>query len=419
MRHTSSSTPSSSPRTRAATLAVIAAVLVATSQAAATSASPASIRSTANALHSVDTKLDLAAEAYASDFGVSIAEAARRLELQSAYDALIEHITRVAPSRFAGSWVEHQPAFQVVVAFTGTDEGLGTASALAAAAPDLVLRTGSQFSVDQLSEGLARLAPRLDAQFPDVASGIDLSSGSIRLSTPKDIASDTVGDLAALAGVPLYVEIAPSEMLVHTYGGEKLTVSGQLECTAGFTVKHIPSGDKGVLTAGHCANNGIVYHQHDGTTYGLTWKGQFNDSSHDAQWMRELTHAVFDDYWTGSSYTDVAGEVTRANAYGDYVCHMGYGSNRYSCGLVTDTHWDPGDLCGDSGVGPCDNVWLRVQGPSLACFDGDSGGPLGVDFAYGIMKSAASSGPGPGQCSSSTFMSRDFLAGMNLAILTT
>jgi hypothetical protein len=71
MRHTSSSTRSSSRGTRAATLAVIAAVLAATSQAAATSARPASMRSTANALNVVGTTLEQAAEAYASDFGVS------------------------------------------------------------------------------------------------------------------------------------------------------------------------------------------------------------------------------------------------------------------------------------------------------------------------------------------------------------
>jgi len=134
-------------------------------------------------------------------------------------------------------------------------------------------------------------------------------------------------------------------------------------------------------------------------------------------------HEAFDDFWDGDSLRDVNGQVGRAGALGDFVCHYGEGSNPFgtphgkSCGTVQSVSHSPGRICGDSGSGFCDPVWLKVAGPNFACWGADSGGPLfTAGLAYGILFSGETTGPLPGQCATATFMSRDFFGDMNLAI---
>lgn len=363
---------------------------------------------------------DNTTKAYAAEYGVSLAEASRRLELQSTLDRPMQDMRELETGRFAGAWMEHEPEFRAVVAFTGNYEGLAAVEALAASSGPVVVRTGARFSLDQLVEGLIAIGPRLDSEFPEIASDADVREGAIRLIGPTDIPNETIAEFEAKAGIPVILEKAPREVALHTYGGRRLTVTGNDECTTGFGVRHIPSGDKGVLTAGHCLDNQVVYHQNANISYPLTWKGQFNDARHDAQWMRENNHGVFDDFWDGDSFQDVAAQVSKADSLGDFVCHWGIGSNLtvnpvgLSCGTVTSINYDPGNSCGDSGFGNCDPVWIRVQGANLACFFGDSGGPLfsGAN-AYGTFRGGSFTGTERGQCSSASFMSRDSLPEMN------
>lgn len=91
-----------------------------------------------------------------------------------------------------------------------------------------------------------------------------------------------------------------------------------------------------------------------------------------------------------------------------------------SCGtVVAISYAPPWGICGLEGHPVvCNHVWLKVQGPNLACWDGDSGGPLfSGSWLYGISKSADATGSGIGQCNYAVFMSRDFLADMNLSVL--
>ncbi len=50
------------------------------------------------------------AAAYAAEFGVSVDEARRRLDLQPILGNLIHEMETLAPSRFAGGWIEHEPS---------------------------------------------------------------------------------------------------------------------------------------------------------------------------------------------------------------------------------------------------------------------------------------------------------------------
>ena len=58
------------------------------------------------------------AERYAFEVGVSLAEATRRLDLQGALGAIGTELEAAELETFGGYWIEHQPSFGGVAAFT-------------------------------------------------------------------------------------------------------------------------------------------------------------------------------------------------------------------------------------------------------------------------------------------------------------
>jgi hypothetical protein len=66
----------------------------------------------------VDDALRRDAEAYAEMFGVSVEEAVRRLDLQGLVGDLNATLREREAATFAGLWIEHEPEFRAVVAFT-------------------------------------------------------------------------------------------------------------------------------------------------------------------------------------------------------------------------------------------------------------------------------------------------------------
>ena len=64
-------------------------------------------------------EIHLDAQSYADDLGVSLEEASRRLNLQEAIGELGASLEANETDTFAGLWIEHEPAYKVVVAFVG------------------------------------------------------------------------------------------------------------------------------------------------------------------------------------------------------------------------------------------------------------------------------------------------------------
>jgi len=123
----------------------------------------------------------------------------------------------LAPTRFAGGWIEHEPEYRVVVRFSGDDVGLGQAIALARSAPvPVIVETGAPFSLSQLLDGLGRISQALDKELPDVASGVDVQAGGLLLTSPTLIPAETIAELEAAAGVPIKVEQGPQQENQHT-----------------------------------------------------------------------------------------------------------------------------------------------------------------------------------------------------------
>lgn len=61
------------------------------------------------------------AAAYAADLGISLEEAVQRLSSQEGIGAFQERLRASLPDTFAGLWIEHQPAYRVMVALTEGD----------------------------------------------------------------------------------------------------------------------------------------------------------------------------------------------------------------------------------------------------------------------------------------------------------
>lgn len=111
----------------------------------------------------------------------------------------------------------------------------------------------------------------------------------------------------------------------------------------------------------------------------------------------------------------VQGVASRAAADDDFVCHRGF-TTEYSCGQVTSISYLP--TYTDACLGAtCAATWLRVEGPGLKCYPGDSGGPVFLDFtAYGFYKGQNSAGTSAADCDFAIVMSQQYLSEINSTI---
>ena len=316
-------------------------------------------------------------EWYAREFDVSLDEAIRRGELYLDLDRLVAAAREASSSRWAGGWIQHKPTFSLVLRFTGEDIGLDVIHEMVRQAPVPVsFLTGATHSVADLEAAHDRIRPRLGESWPKAGSGVDVSAGRILVTSPTPISQADIDDLAGVAGIPVAVMVGGATQRLHTYGVKRLTNTGigTDECTAGFTVRNLTTGVKGLTTAGHC-NNALTYWEAGSVSYPLTYMGVRLDADQDVQWHKENVHFVYPKFWDGIGLRSAHALVARLDMPNDSVCHYGIGSGT-SCGTVIAIHFDPGDYCGPSGLDPCDATWVQVDGNQIDCWRGDSGGPV-------------------------------------------
>jgi hypothetical protein len=273
-----------------------------------------------------------------------------------------------------------------------------------------------------LLEALVRTDTYLSSNSLEMSLGLDVKTGTIRITSPAPLSTAETSAIQAVAAVQVGFAVdSATPSLLHTYGGRKVTASGggSALCTTGLTVRHTGTGVQGVTTAGHCGNTGLAYYDTSTNNYGLTLYGERYDDDQDAQWMVNTSHAVFAKVYTGFAYISVTSVAPNLSGWvGDYVCHYGITSG-YSCGVITDVHFDPGNLCGPTGTSDCFPSWVKAVEPAgpdeLRCDYGDSGGPIfNGGVAYGILKG----GFNVPACDSIFFMQWNYLSLMSLAVLT-
>jgi hypothetical protein len=111
---------------------------------------------------------------------------------------------------------------------------------------------------------------------------------------------------------------------------------------------------------------------------------------------------------------EITSKASRAAADGAYVCHRGAGSG-HSCGTVTAINYAP-MWSGACPSTTCSATWILVEGSSLKCYPGDSGGPFYLGpKAYGFYKGQSSDGTTAAGCYYAIFMSQQYLTEFSAA----
>lgn len=315
------------------------------------------------------------AQSYAAENGVSVDEAVRRIGLQSNEIAQLgQALESQEGSTFAGLWIDHQPTFRVVAAFTGGGEEalarhLGTGPLAEIIQVQTVSNTLAALASAQqtVSSAISRLGVRVE-------SSIDVRQNIVNIyvtnASPVQTAIST-GVLSLPATVKLVVLPALSTNYVDIYGGAILS-----SCTSGFGVAN-SSGTLGIITAAHCPNtlsfNGV----------NLPFQQESYSGSYDIQWHTTPGLRVRNLIWDGQAYRT----MTTAQAYqtvGSYVCKFGKTAG-YQCGDIVSNTFTKSDPSVSATFSPT-WVLLRSRTGAKIGAEGDSGGPLFVgNSAAGIV----------------------------------
>ena len=313
------------------------------------------------------------AQSYADDYGVSVAEARQRLELQIEAGRLGAALTANEGETFGGLWIEHRPRFKVKVGFTGGgDETLSQyekSADLAGAIESVVVDTmlGGLIGV-QGSSKTAISRTSIAAEL-----GVNVAENFVDVYTPdeqalKDALDDQGAELPSKARIKEVSALSSPAHGSEIHGGEDLTT-----CTSGFSVKN-SSGTQGITTAGHCQPN-----QSRGRT-ALTHEDEWWGGSYDLQWHTapssiNVRNLAFD----GANHRYIhSGRHWDDQSAGEYVCKYGKITHG-GCGTIETKYYQISPQTG--------NKWVLVANPGVHLAEhGDSGGPFfSGNVAYGIL----------------------------------
>ncbi|MDQ6877349.1 MAG: S1 family peptidase [Candidatus Dormibacteraeota bacterium] len=306
-------------------------------------------------------------EQYAAIEKVSVTEAARRMRIEELAGDLEPTVAAAMPSSFGGLFIEHSPAFRVVVLSTRPDDhGLVDRLALAGG-----LQGETDFRVvpfawqDLLADAKGiRQAHRgeIDVNVNVFTNTIDVMavapSDPLRASLPS---TARIRSVAALA--------SPTTLI---FGGLPISL-----CTSGFTVKKFGSTTKGIVTAGHCGNS----QSYAGNS--LPFQAESFGGSNDEQWhtVPGLTTLNLVRISPSGTTRDITTRTYAAGqATGTLVCKYGT-TTGYGCGYLTSKTFAPGYVPNANGTFHI----LAKNGVDLSN-RGDSGGPVFLgNSAWGII----------------------------------
>jgi streptogrisin C len=359
-------------------------------------------------------RFDSAAEAYAAEYDVSVTEASERLAQQEQLDDTLRQLRQLAGDRFAGNWIEHRPDYRAVVRLTGPVADQASFDTLVAEAPAAVeVRTDAPLSLAELEAERAKVQDEVTQVLPEASTGIHVQTGSVMVYAPaatqrqRSTSEATIPELGALTDAPVRVEYVPGRpSLGQAFGGDRLDV-----CTSGFSVVHSATGQRGIITAGHCGgpdDGQLNYQGYAGQNYPLAFHSERQDGVTDIGFYTTPGHDPFAEFYASSqTWREVVQGFSEwaAHDVGDWVCHQGR-TTGYSCGQITDR---ASTACATAVT--CSPNWVIVEGQSLACFPGDSGGPWfvhGRATAWGIYHGQWTTGTAPGQCQGAVYSPIDF-----------
>lgn len=307
---------------------------------------------------------------YATMFGVSEAEAERRLTLQAAAGDLEAKLYAADPNGFAGLWIEHMPAFSFVVAFAHSNgEAIVDAVVAGPVRPSVIVANSAQFSLARLRGDLAKLAEYPNRPF---AAGTDVQSNRVIVDV-EAVYEFNSWLRASGHTLPQTVRVRTTQRLprptVEIYGGIGLSGSG---CTSGFAVRDNATGAMGVTTAAHCGNLNSYLGED------LPFQSENYGGWYDVQWHAAPTFGVRN--WVmNPDYAIWSRTYWGSQVLGSFLCKYGQ-TTGYNCGTLYQKDYIPAEYC----VPNARPVFMRLEGASVA--GGDSGGPVFVNSsAHGTV----------------------------------
>ncbi|MCY3894124.1 MAG: hypothetical protein OXF65_12620 [Acidimicrobiaceae bacterium] len=387
---------------------------------------------------------DPAVAAYAAEYGVTEAEATRRLDRIQPMQDILASIRELESSRVAGWGIDHAGTFTGWVWLTGDAPAIQASAAIADAHDDIEIRTGAAHTLAELLEAQDSFGNgssigavgRVDNQTsvtdcsaavtftaPDMGTNalhIGIDPALLRSDEPPELqgpgggigpvggtdapaapTSATDAELAALAAQMTaayqgHIGVAYSIVDGRDYGETAMFDGGRAmsTCTSGFAARQRISGDYGIITAGHCLDAQRMH------GVSLPWVTGYASTTADAQFHRIpsgsghklRSHFVYNQSTPPKSRAVRAKESWSA-MLGDFVCHTGMVTGS-TCGTVTNIYHRPtyAGACDADELGTpadCAARFVRVYGSGLKGCVGDSGGPwYRHATAYGIQMAA-------------------------------
>jgi len=121
------------------------------------------------------------ADEYARQFEVSLGEAARRLRYQDQIGELAQTLATNEPDTFAGLWIEHEPAYRIVVRFTRDPEETLRPYVEGLPFAGLVEARGARYTMAELEETYAQTMAQLEKLDFGVSSALSVQENRVEV----------------------------------------------------------------------------------------------------------------------------------------------------------------------------------------------------------------------------------------------
>jgi streptogrisin D len=207
-------------------------------------------------------------------YGLDLAEAQKRINLQSEILALSDRLNKEKDSAYVDMYIKHAPNYKVVVMFSDKEDRRPFLESLSPKLrPYVKVKTAKRSRLlatkryEELNTALRGLPFSYTSQYDLETEGFSIRVGDpvdvdqVKAVLPKGRKFDTkveVGELPRTEALPTGVQ--PGDRL---YGGNPIfEIQGNPSyyCTLGYAVNFTSGGvaKKGILTAGHCADTMYV-----------------------------------------------------------------------------------------------------------------------------------------------------------------
>jgi hypothetical protein len=341
------------------------------------------------------------------------------LERRERVGELYSALRSSGPAAFDEMYIKYKPEYALVALTTTGDLDPILAFARDSGFSDLLHLVQAR-EIQYRTRELVDAIDAMHAAVPDIefSAQADIVAQEVSFwpETNEEASGLQAAVNAGLLPVPpsiITVEaVGPSVPTANSFGGLNLDRQGDpgIECNSGFSVEQTDgTGNDGIATAGHCANN-LEFTSGDDINYQDGCNPLTNVCGDlDAQW--HTTPGYDDRAWVrdeGTTHRVVNDRTSRDNQMiNDYVC-LSKRNDSVQCGHIQLKTFDP------YGAGT-DATFVRVDAPgsTTLAVGGDSGGPwwFGNADAYGIQSCFVNADP-----DDACYMAQNFLAQIGVRV---